>query len=319
MGVYQNVTAGEYSAKMKEIQLELNANTCDHIFSFYLLANNAFLWDNLPEDCLKFLPEEYLIYWGRFAYWQEGEKEFLYPCYPAGALLENGEYAEYTCVAKNGKVWRKKKEDIEICFANSMRIPLFGFIKQWADKCGFALSSIDAMLERAIYPDIIACKNKGQLDAISESMRDKNGKLLPFKAMNVDGYEKQVPAKIPLFDNREKDVISLWEIYQKYKSNFMNFYGVFTVGINKNERLTENESKGNMDAVRYSMFSDFYTCRLDFVDRVKKHFGKEIICIKNRSIPVTPDEIKEEEIMNNTSFVQANENKKEEVKEDVDA
>ena len=297
MSTYHNVVAENYDEKMKELLQQVSANRGMHTMSFYLLANNAFEWSGLPKETLKFLPEEFLIYWGRFAYFKEGENMMLLPCYPAGALKENGEYTQYVCIAKNGKNYRKNYEDIEICFGNSMKLPTYAFICEWAEKCGYALSTVDSMLERAMYPDIVACKDKASLDAISETL-DKQKNLVPFRAMNTEGFGDSVPQRLTMFDNREKDVLSLWETYQKYKSNFLNYYGIFTVGINKNERLTESESKGNQDSVRYQMYADMYMNRLDFIERAKAHFGDTGISVKkNRSIAVTDEEMKAEAMM----------------------
>lgn len=294
MSVFKNVVSDEYTNAMNAVIAQYSANKGFHDLSFYLIANSAFLWENLPKDCLRYLPEEFLIYWGRFAFWKEGEEYKLFPCYPAGQLLPNGEYSKYTCVSKNGKTWIKDNADVEICFCNSLKMPTISLIRQWSEKCGYSLQTVDTMLQRSMNADIVVCKSKAQQDAISEVINDKDSNLVSYRTLNTEGYEEDTPEKLSLYDDREKNVLALWEIYQKYKGSFFNLYGIYTVGINKSERLTESESKGNSDSVRYSLYSDMYENRLDFCRRVKEHFGVDIQCIKNRSIPVTPEEVQAE-------------------------
>ena len=91
-----------------------------------------------------------------------------------------------------------------------------------------------------------------------------------------EGYGDKVLQRAPVFDNRETDVLSLWDVFSRYDRMFYRTFGISTVGIQKNERLTEAESTGEEEMTRYTLFQDMYNCRMDGIEQVKKKFNYDL-------------------------------------------
>lgn len=282
MSVYHNI----YNAKLQEVQKAVEAqNNRTHTtlwFTYISTVLNTFKWGNLPETILSWLPEEFLMYWGKLAFFKDDDGNFkMYPCYMQGELEENGTYSSYTIIAKNGKSWARKADEIVICYNNASQLPTIGFINELAEKSAFALRSVDVSLERAIVPKVITGSDEGQMNLISQ-MYDKNKNLEIFRTAYGEAFgENGIDVK-SLFDNRENDVLALWDVYVRYRNLFYTTFGINNVEIQKKERLTEAEGSGNDEIVRYTLLKDMYDQRMNFIQEVKEKFGYELTLELNR-------------------------------------
>ena len=278
MSVFKHAYEQNVNKKYDEIFKEQVDTKSLLMQNYYSSTVNTFNWNKLPSHIPHFLIEENLFFWGMLAAFRdEGDNNKLkiFPCFMGGDLLENGLYSSYNIVAKNGKTWLKKIDEIELCFNNCARVPSFPIVSEYCDRTAYALSALNAALERAMLPDIIECSSDAQMDALS-ALLNKNTNLTPFKITKNSGFKNGEIKRHNTFDNRENDVVALFDIYNRTNNMFNIYNGFATVEINKQERLTEKESSANEEVTRYQSLKDKYECRMDFCKRVKEKFGEEI-------------------------------------------
>lgn len=284
MSVFKHAYEQHITDKYNEIFSEKVDTTALLMQNYYMSTVNTFTWDKLPEYIPQYLIEECLFFWGTVAAFRDendNNKLKIFPCFMGGEYLENGLYSHYNIVAKNGKTWIKKLEEIELCFNNSPRVPSFPIVREYCERSAYALSAVNAALERAMLPDIIECADEQQMSAITQMLsKDKN--LIPFKVALNSTFKNGEIKRHNTFDNREDDVLALFDIYNRMNNMFNIFNGFATVEINKQERLTEKESSANEEVTRYQGLQDKYWCRNDFCERVKAHFGEDIGFSLNR-------------------------------------
>ena len=222
------------------------------------------------------MPERYLLYSARIGVFKDKSGNIqIYPIYPAGALMPDGEYSAYTAIYPDGTSIRLNREELVIIFANSLKLPIYTLVLDFAKHTSYALNAIDTALRRAMLPPIVGADSEEQLKLIAE-IEDPEKLLKTILALpNYTGYNKESLQRIPVFDNRETDVLALWDVFSRYDRMFYRTFGVSTVGIQKNERLTEAESTGEEEMTRYTIFQDMYNCRKEGIEQVKEKFGYE--------------------------------------------
>ena len=294
MSVYHNLFTEKVKENIKNNELLSEQNEYVIYSSFYSVAVSAFNWKNLPKDILIHLPEEFLTFWGMLAFFKDDNGEYkIYPCYPCGILQQNGLYDRYTIISKNGDNWVREAKDVEICLCNSLRLPTIGIIREMTKKTSYALSSVDKAIRKAAFGNLFACKNQEQVDALTELLDNYDVKSLsPFHVTLSEGFNKDEIKSFSIFDNRENDITSLWEVFIRYKNYFYSMFGVYNIEQTKGERLTEAESKGNQDLVRYTLLDDMYRHRKDFCDRVKSHFNYDLQVEVNRTTDFNYENLK---------------------------
>ena len=282
MGVFHKVYEDNLQKVYNDSKVE-DAKTRGSIFmAYYTSTLSTFKWNNLPKDTLIHQPEEYLIYWARLAFFKDDNGEYkMFPAYPSGTLLENGEYDEYTIIARNGTNWRRKREDIALCYDNNMIIPFIIIIEELAGKSSVALEAVDSALRKAMLPAIVSCKDQQQMDMLSD-MYDKIKRLMPFRTTMSGGFSEKEIQTFNIFDNSKNDVISLWDVYVRYRNLFYTTIGINNIEIQKRERLTKAEGTGNDEITRYTFLVDRYSQRQKFIEEIKKKFGYEMTIELNR-------------------------------------
>ena len=282
MSVFHNIYKPQFDKTNEEIKNQIKDTFFSTWFTYYSAVISTFSWGNLPKNTLIWQPEQYLTYNGKFAYFEEGKNKFLYPCTPAGALLENGQYSEYVIIAHNGKQWRKNIEDIEICYCNCLRFPTLALINEYADNSNVALRAVQVALKRAAQPKIVTAEDESGIVKVSDAINNPYNMDKLALVTTSEGISDGQIGVNTLFDNRADDVLSLWDVHIRYRNLFYTTFGVDNVAIQKKERLTEAEGSANDEIMRYSLLDDMYLNRLDFVNRVKEHFGHEFKLEINR-------------------------------------
>ena len=284
--VFHNVYLDKYEETQRQESYERFSVSQRVLLTYIDTVISSFKWngvDNLPF----FMPERFLLYSGRVGVFEYEGKPVLYPIYPAGELMGDGEYSAYTAIFPNGKSIRLNREDVVIIFGNSLKLPLYGIVQDFANKSSFALCAVDSALKRAIIPPMISVDSDEQLKTMLEC--ESPEKLLKTIAVlyNKGTYGDKGVQRVNIFDNRETDVLSLWDVFSRYDRMFYRTFGVSTVGIQKNERLTEAESTGEEEMTRYTIFQDMYNCRKIGIEEANKRFGTNIeieIMRDNKSI-----------------------------------
>ena len=270
--VFKNV----YLTKYEEEKARENADRFSVSFRVLLTyistVTSSFKWKNVT-NVPYFMPERFLLYSARVGIFEYKNEYVLYPIYPAGALMPDGEYSAYTAIFPDGTSIRLEREQVAIIFGNSLKIPMYGIISDFANKSSFALCAVDSALKRAILPPLVAVDTEEQLKRILE-IETPEKLLSTICAMIKDGgYGSSQMERVPVFDNRETDVLALWDVFSRYDRMFYRTFGISTVGIQKNERLTEAESTGEEEMTRYTIFQDMYNCRKFGIDEANKKFG----------------------------------------------
>ena len=276
MSVFHNVYLSKYEEIAQQEKYDHFAVSVRQLLLYTSTVQSSFKWGNVPSQPF-FMPERYLLYSPRIAFFKDDDgNPQLYPAYPQGSLMPDGEYDRYTIIYPNGKSFIKERKDLVIIFANSLKLPIYAIILDFANKSSFALCAVDTALKRALLPPIFTPESEEQLKKILE-IEDPEKLLKTVLALPAyEGYGDKTLQRAPVFDNRETDVLALWDVFSRYDRMFYRTFGISTVGIQKNERLTEAESTGEEEMTRYTIFQDMHNCRLAGIDEVKKKFGYEL-------------------------------------------
>lgn len=271
--VFSNIYLTRYEEERERENLDRFSVSFRVLLTYIQTVTSSFKWNNVT-NVPYFMPEKFLLYSARIGVFKYNDDVVIYPIYPAGALMPDGEYSAYTAIFPDGTSVRLNRDDVSIIFANSAKLPMYGIIQDFANRSSFALCAVDSALKRAIIPPILAVDSDEQLKAITE-VEAPEKLLATICAMYKDKAfgSKDGIQRVPIFDNRENDVLSLWDVFSRYDRMFYRTFGISTVGIQKNERLTEAESTGEEEMTRYTLFQDMYNCRKFGIDEANKKFG----------------------------------------------
>lgn len=281
MGVFQNTYVPNYQKMVEELEKEKLIEDQNFFIIYMTTVINTFKWGNLPDKMPKFNMETYLQTAGLVGYFVEGDRKMMLPAFPQGGLTEYGEFSKYVMLDALGKTYIRDKDEIELCYNSSLKIPYIAIVKGFANNASKVLRYTYAALRRASKPPIIGCENESQLKML-DSLRDSITDNKDFVAFCGEGVMDSSVKRLPLFDNRETDVLAMWDIYTRQRNLFYSTFGINNVEIQKRERLTEAEGSGNDEIVRYSLLDDMVDNRKDFIERVKNHFGDVLTLDVNR-------------------------------------
>lgn len=326
MSVFDNIYNEYITQVKKDVEQEYRAN-CQTIYnSYYTSVVSSFSWKNYPETTLRFLPERHLYYYGLMACCEKDGKIWLLPATPSGTLLPNGEYSAYMVFTLDGKSWRVNREDITLCYNNCRMLPSYIFVSELAEKSGYALSTVDVSLEKAMLPAIVEARTPEQMKMIAE-MYNKKANLKPFSETLSSAISKNEISVHKIFDNRETDILALWDVYVRYRNLFYTTFGINNVEIQKKERLTEAEGSGNDEIARFTLLNDMFECRKDFIEQTNSKFGTNLEIELNRNsstvyeLSIPNDEKIENtiiEISKGSNLPMGNENESEESDNGID-
>lgn len=300
MSTYHNIY--QENIQKEDNNILFDKKTADHFLltNFFTTVISSFKWQNLPETILKRMPEEQLCFTGRTAFFKDDEGNFkIYPCFMSGALKENGEYESYQIIARNGKTWNRKRDEIEICYNNSLCTPSAPSIFTLVDNASYALRAVRSSLRRSMLPKIVTGNTNEELKAISDMLDDERN-LKPFRIAFNTAITKGDNSVIDFFDNSKEDVLARWDIFIRYRNLFYTTFGINNIEIMKKERLTESEGSGNDEITRYTLLDDMIYNRRDFCERVKERFGYELdFEVSRDSMTVYETELTNEEKIDN--------------------
>lgn len=282
MSVFENIYLEQVKNLRKREETEYTAGSQTIYNNFYTSVVSTFNWKNLPKSTLPFLPERHLYFYGRMAFFKDENGEFqLVPITPAGKLLRNGEYDTYTGFYLNGDTVTLKREDIVIFYDNSRSLPSYIFVNEFANNASLAFNAVKQALKKAIAPEIVECMTEAQLDEIVNAVDCTNAKA--FTVTLSKALSKGEVNVHHIFDNKVNDVIALWDIFTRYRNFFYASYGTNNIEIVKNERLTEKESQGNDEIVRYTLLWERNMLRQWGAQQVKEKFNYDLEIELNRS------------------------------------
>lgn len=299
MSVFSKV----YENMMEEIRQkegEKNRDTDLFLTSvFYSAVISSFEWGGKLPKFTKPIPdyiEECFFGATTLAYFEHKGEKYITPCFPSGILLNNGLYDTYTCIFFNGEQVIKKLDEIEICYNNSIHLPSISIVEPILKKCIDTLRAVDMSLKKASFPAITFTGDEQLGNLVTQTISDQYNNRNPYALIKCSSWHKDMVDKIDLFDNRVQDVLAQWDVFVRYKNLFFTTFGINNVEITKSERLTKSEGESNTEITRYGLFNDMYKHRIDWIKRIKEHFGDELTCDINRNyetvseITMTTDE-----------------------------
>lgn len=301
MSVFNNIYLEQINKLRQKEEKEFLGTSQTIYNNFYTTVVSTFKWKKLPDTTLPFLPERYLYFYGRMAFFKMDGKFHMLPITPAGKLLPNGEYDKYTWYDLSGRSGIIDRKDIVIFYDNSRSLPSYIFVNEFAENASLAFGAVKSALKKAIAPTIISCTNEAQLEEIVDATDTTN--LKTFVATLSKALSKQEIDVHRIFDNKANDVIALWDIFTRYRNFFYGSYGSNNIEIVKSERLTERESQGNDEIIRFTLLQEKYDLRNYGCEQVKEKFDYDLEVELNRSAEtvydVTTDNEKKVEDMKN--------------------
>lgn len=314
MSVFSNI----YKESYEKINNETAYNDLNNVFSLYEIYENtiinSFVWDKLPTQKngrpLYFTrPEQYLYYRGLMAAFvdDDGETGLMYPAFPCGSLRDDGFYTEYIMYSFNGKNWRRKFEDIELCENLPNQLPTRPLVMYYTEKMKEILNTIDVQLIKTRGGDIFEVSNEQQANQVAK-LWDKMKNNIPIQTIINNDFKNKLVNKISVYDSRESQILDLWKCFDEVKSELMTHFGLTNTDTEKKERLVVPEVNSNNEITKHGLFETMYLCRLDFCERCQTHEGWEnifgdIMVLKNRNTDDNVmDEILEEVVADDTQI-----------------
>lgn len=231
----------------------------------------------------KFLPERSLLYFPMLAGFMDNNEYKIFPCFGAGTLRDDGEYDRYTIITYKGKTFQRTRDEIALCYNNSIAVPSIFMVRELTGKMNTALQAVDCALERSMLPALIECEDEETFKKMS-TYYDADKNKLPFRLSYRGEGAMGAKASVinDLFDSKKYDIIQMWDVFVRYRNLFYTMNGINNVEIQKRERLTEAEGSGNDEITRYSTLDDKFERRKDFIEETYNKFGKELTIELNR-------------------------------------
>ena len=287
MSVFSKVYEKMYNEIVEKNEYQ-NKSTAEFLRAvFYSTVISSFDYEGDIPEFIKELPdyiEECFFLSPIVAYFKEGNERFITPAYPNGVLQKNGLYSSYTCIFRNGEMKIKKYEEVVLGFNNSLHLPNRYIVDEILEKCVNSLRAVDMSLERAATPELTFANSETVYNQITTAISNAFNKNTPYALINASSWgDKEMFETKGIFDNRAQDVLSLWDVFVRYKNMFFTTFGVNNVEISKTERLTRAEGESNTEMTRYGLFFDEYNHRKDWFRRIEEFDGSKINTIINRN------------------------------------
>lgn len=285
MSVFQNIYTSAYESAAGGRNAAKAYTDWDFFDTCMTAVVNTFKWKGYPSKALpSFMIEWFFQNSGRVAMYRNDNGDLaVHPAFPAGELTEDDTYTTYTIITPNGKTYVRNAADIAIGYNNCFKMPYVYKVDQFAKKMSYALRAVDSALTKASLPVAALFENPDQLKKF-EKYTDPEIATAPFVAMIKEKLVAKEVETVSLYDAGAIDVISLWDVYTRYRNLFYTTFGINNVEIQKRERLTEAEGAGNDEITRYSLLSDMYERRKEWCECCKERFGSSITFEINRDL-----------------------------------
>lgn len=285
MSVFTNIYTTRYEQAAENRAVIKSYSDFNFFDTCMTTVINTFKWSNFPnKDLPPFMIEWFLQNAGRIAMYRNDDGNLaVHPAFPAGGLTDNGTFTSYDIITPNGKTYVRKAEDIALGYNNCFKMPYVYKIDQFAKKMSYSLRAVDSALTKATLPVAALFENPDQLKKF-EKYADPETAMQPFVAMLKEKLVAKEVETVSLYDSTKVDVLALWDVYTRYRNLFYTTFGINNVEIQKRERLTEAEGAGNDEITRYSLLSDMYDRRKEWVEKCKEKFGIEISFELNRDL-----------------------------------
>lgn len=285
MSVFSNIYTSRYEANA-ECRKTIKACTDFDFFDTCMTAViNTFTWGGLPDPELPpFMVEWYFQQAGRVAMYRNDDGAIaIHPAYPAGALTDQGTYTAYDIITPSGKTFVRGAREIALGYNNCFKMPYLYKVDQFAKKMSYALRAVDSALTRAALPVAALFENPEQMKKF-DKFADPETSMQPFVAMMKEKLVAKEVETISLYDASKTDVLALWDVYVRYRNLFYTTFGINNVEIQKRERLTEAEGAGNDEITRYTLLSDMYNRRIEWIGKCRDLFGVDLRLEMNRDL-----------------------------------
>lgn len=280
MSTFHNIYLSQYEKSEHFREQEALYQNFDFFDNFFTALLSTFRWENIPNEpkIQSFDLERMFQFSGRVGMISdENGKLAVYPAFPAGALMKNGEYTNYILIRGDGTQVQRKYDDIALGFNNAFKMPYYYKVRQHADNASYALRAVKTALRRAIMPSLVKAPTPAllsQLEKIRDSADEAELKaFLVTMAGKFDGNEITVDN---FFDNTKNDVLALWDVFVRFRNLYYTTIGIDNVEIQKKERLTQAEGSANSEITRYTILDDMDERRTDFVRECKEKFNSDI-------------------------------------------
>lgn len=289
MSVFEKLYAEQFKKSEENAKLLKYYEDFNYYDNYLSAVVNTFTWRNLPDETLPpFTLEQFFVYAGTVGMVHDkkenGNPLRIYPAFGQGKLLPNGKWSKYLFIRPDGIQFFAPIEECVIGYNNSMKLPDYFKILQFAKKTSLAHRAVDKALLKAIMPSLVQASDEAMIKQMGEIEENPELCLKMFFATMKGKFDTKAFETAELFDNTKIDVLALWDVCVRYRNLFYTTYGINNVEIQKRERLTEAEGAGNDEITRYTLLDDKYKRRCEFRDECNKTFGTDIQFDLNRDI-----------------------------------
>lgn len=290
-----------YLSKTKEVERKIDYEkiiTDNDFYTTYLTAViSTIKWTKgLPDGMPISLLEEMLQTCGQVAAFIDGDEKVILPAFGSGTLTRYGLFDKYMMFDATGKTYERSISEIELCFNNCLKTPYTLKINEFAKKTSYIYRAIQSSLQKAMQPNIWAVNDESDIGMI-EDLNNERTQMKPNVAIPSDKFAGNKISRQSSFDNREIDLLAMWDVYTRQRNLFYTTFGFNNIEIQKKERLTEAEGSGNDEIVRYSLLNDMINQRRDFCERAKRlGFDLEFDICRDSATVYSLNESNEEKI-----------------------
>lgn len=265
-------------SKNKAIDEYAIDHTAEILSRFLNLAINRFKWENLPLGIESRKIEEFLIYHGQVAFFNdENLGNMVLPCYYTNEL---NVYYEPTKVNVIGHKFNKclDVEDIVIIRNNATSDNDIDDLNTFATRINELELTMDINLNGQKTPYIILCDEKERLtfkNIINEVRRFKyaifGSKTL--KTNNIDVLNTSAPYVLDKLQIQKKELFN----------ELLSFLGINSNAVEKRERVLVDEINANNEFILVNL-EHMYEERKRAVELINEKFGTNIIVSKREVI-----------------------------------
>lgn len=247
---------------------------------FYDLACGCFNFENLDSNIYKPFVIRYLINQGQVLAFEdpyllnkEGKPTFfLYPFYAGGPLNEyNQSTVRDVTFFNNGAHYVRTMEDSEILHVNVSGTNLYRIIEYFARNIYLINRTIQINVNAQKTPVALTCNENERLSYTNLLKEYQGNTPVIFGNKDLDlNALKAISLQAPFVADK------LYLLMENYWNQFLTFFGIPNINMNKRERLITDEVQRSMGGVLIAK-QNFENQIQDDIERINKMFNKNIV------------------------------------------